>query len=69
MLNSKNEVLMISRQLTPEHQADLLTWANLAYVAESSARKYMNFGIFTGINSQIKAQDLSCEKLIQRSKK
>ena len=41
---NEKEALKIFRLLTPKHQADLLDWVHLAYVAENSVRKSADFG-------------------------
>ena len=61
MLENEAEILMISRSLTPKHKADLLSWVNLAYTAEHSARKSMDFRFINDIKSPIKTQDFTCE--------
>ena len=43
MQDNEADVLKISRLLTPEHQADLLAWVNLAYAAETSVRESLGF--------------------------
>ena len=67
---SKNEAnaLRISRLLTPEHRADLLTWVHLAYMAETSVRK--SFGCDSSPRTfSRKTQVYSCKNNAQRSKK
>jgi hypothetical protein len=54
----KIEILEISRLLSPKEQSDLLTWVHLAYAAESSVRKSMNFGIYSDSVVTIKQQNL-----------
>ena len=62
-------ILEISRLLTPEHRDDLLTWVNLAYVAENSARKAFNSdATFDGV-FPLKTQEYSCRNNLPRSKK
>ena len=39
MQTMKIEVLKISRRLNQQNQANLLTWVNLAYFAETSVKK------------------------------
>ena len=62
MTNNEANILKISRLLTPEHQADLLTWVHLAYTAENSARK--SLGAFSR-----KTQGYPCKNNAQRRKK
>ena len=57
------EALRIFRLLTLEHQADLLTWVHIAYVAENSARKSFEIG---GV---LKPRGSPNGNLLQRSKK
>jgi len=68
---SKNgaELIGISRQLTPEHRADLRDWVRLAAVAENSARKSPEpAASFECINTP-GPQEYSCENSRKRSKK
>jgi hypothetical protein len=69
MRDKKPEVLKIYRLLTPKHRADLLAWIRLAFVAENSARKALDFEVLSDSSSSLKAQDYPCENLLQRSKK
>jgi len=69
MPDKGNEVLRISRQLSPKHQADLLASVKLAYAAENSARKASGFDVPAACVSSPKPQEYSCENLLQRSEK
>ena len=51
MSDNMAKALRIFRQLTPEHQSDLLAWVKLAHVAENSVRKSMNFDVSTDLIS------------------
>ena len=63
MYKKETKLLKISRQMTPEHQADLLELVHLAYVAETSARKLM--GVEPAVNGAImrKSQEYPCEDI------
>ena len=64
---NETEAIRISRQLTPEHQAELLVWVQLAYLAENSARKSLGVdpdGVLTR-----KPQEYSCSNNLRRRKK
>jgi hypothetical protein len=65
MQNNKAELLRISRLLTPDNRAQLLSWVNLAFFAENSARK--SLGINTVIDgvSISKPREYSCGKLLR----
>jgi len=65
----KPEILRIYRLLTPKHRADLLAWVRLAFVAENSVRKSLGFDVQADSVSSSKAQEYTCENLLQRSKK
>ena len=62
------ELLGISRLLSPEHQADLLTWAHLAYKAEKSVKKSLSLEVQADVFS-LKTQDYFCEKTVKGRKK
>ena len=64
------EAIRISRELTPEHQSELLVWVQLAYVAENAVRKTIGIapdpleGGFTQ-----KSQEYSCNNTLRRRKR
>lgn len=53
-----NEVLRISRLLTPENRGHLMSWVYVASAAENSVRK-----------SALKTREYSRKNIVQRSKK
>ena len=68
----KNEIkaIEISRQLTPEHQAELLVWVQLAYMAEHSVRKSLGIEHVPSDGAFIrKPQEYSCNNNARRRKK
>jgi hypothetical protein len=69
MQNNEAEALRISRQLTPENRAQLLTWANLAFFAENSARKSLGIDAVVDGVSISKPREYFCRNLLRRSKK
>jgi len=69
MENKEAEALKIFRQLTPENRAQLLTWVNLAFFAENSARNSLGIDAVNDGVSISKPQEYSCGKLLRRSKK
>jgi len=68
MSDNKHELLRISRQLSPEHQEDLLSLVHLAFKAETSARKSSGLDVKTDVLS-FNTQDCSCENSIKGRKK
>ena len=69
MQNNKTEALRISRLLTSDNKANLLTWVNLAYFAENSARKHLGIDAVKSGVSISKLREYSCGNSLQRSKK
>jgi hypothetical protein len=69
MQNSKAKVLRIFRLLTPDNKAQLLSWVNLAFFAENSARKSLGINAVIDGVSISKPREYSCGKLLRRSKK
>ena len=69
MQNNEAETLRISRLLTPKNRAQLLTWVNLAFFAENSARKSLGIDAVNNGVSISKLREYSCGKLLRRSKK
>jgi hypothetical protein len=69
MTENESEVIRISRLLTPDDRADLLSWVHLAYFAENSARKSLGIDAAMAGVSISEPQDHSCGKLLQRSEK
>jgi len=63
------ELIRISRQLTPEHRADLRDWVRLAAVAENSARKALETTTSFECINPPKPQEYSCENSRKRSKR
>ena len=68
MLNNEVEIRRISRLLTPKNRVNLLTWVNLAYFAENSAKKSLGIDAVIGISIS-KPREYSCGNLLRRSKK
>ena len=60
MPNNETEVRRISRLLTPDNRANLLTWVRVAYFAENSARKSPGLGAITDGAFTLKPQEYSC---------
>jgi hypothetical protein len=69
MLNDEAEIIRISRLLTPEHRANLLSLVNLAYFAEDSARKSLDTDAVNDGVSVSKPLVYSRGKSLHRSKK
>jgi len=69
MQDNKAKAIRISRLLTPENRTQLLTWVNLAFFAENSAKKSLGIDAVKNGVSISKPQEYSCGKLSQRSKK
>jgi hypothetical protein len=69
MLNDEAEVIRISRLLTPEHRANLLSLVNLAYYAEDSARKSLSIDAVNNSVSISKPLVYSRGNSLDRSKK
>jgi len=69
MFDNKPEILRIYRLLTPKHRADLTAWINLAFAAENSVRKSLGFEVLSDSSSSLKAQEFTCENLLQRREK
>jgi len=68
MQNKEAEALRISRLLTLENRVQLLTWVNLAFFAENSARKSLGINVVNNSVSVSKLQEYSRKKLLQRRK-
>jgi hypothetical protein len=68
MQNNKAEALRISRLLTPDNRAQLLSWVNLAFFAENSARKSLGIDAVIDGVSISKPQEYSCGNYLKRSK-
>jgi len=62
MPDNKAEIRSISRLLTPDNRAHLLTWVHLAYFAENSARKSPEFDTVRDGTFIRKPQEYSCRK-------
>ncbi|WP_461255119.1 hypothetical protein [Treponema sp. R80B11-R83G3] len=69
MQNNEAEAIRISRLLTPENKTQLLTWVNLAFFAENSAKKSLGIDAVVDGVSISKPQEYFCGKLLRRSKK
>jgi len=69
MQKTEAETLRISRLLTPKNRAQLLTWVNLAFFAENSARKSLGIDAVNDDVSISKPWEYSCGKFLQRRKK
>jgi hypothetical protein len=69
MQNKEAEALRISRLLTPDNRANLLTWVRLACFAEDSARKCLGINTTNSGVSISKPREYSRENSLQRSKK
>jgi hypothetical protein len=69
MQNNEVEAIRISRLLTSDNRAQLLTWVNLAFFAEKSAKKSLGINAVIDGVSISKPQEYSCGKLLRRSKK
>jgi len=69
MQNNEAEAIRISRQLTPENRTQLLTWVNLAFFAENSARKTLGINAENNSVSISKLREYSCRNSLRRSKK
>jgi len=69
MQYNEAEAIRISRLLTPENRTQLLTWVNLAFFAENSAKKSLGIDAVKNGVSISKSREYSCEKLSKRSKK
>ena len=69
MQNNEAEALKISRLLTANNKTQLLTWVNLAFFAENSARKSLGIDAVNDGVSISKLREYSCGKLLRRSKK
>jgi hypothetical protein len=69
MLKNEAEAIRISRLLTPENRASLLSWVNLAYFAENSARKSKGIDAENNGVSISKPLVYSCGNSLHRSKK
>ena len=67
----KNEakIRRISRLLTPENKANLLTWVRLACFAENSARKTLGIDAVNSGVSISTPREYSCGNSLLRSKK
>jgi len=69
MRNNEAEAIRISRLLTPDNQAQLLSWVNLAFFAENSAKKSLgNNAVNNGVSIS-KPHEYSCGNSCIRSKK
>lgn len=62
MSDKKPEILRISRLLTPEHRADVRAWVQLAYIAETSARKQAGAKGQSDTISSLHTHEYSCNK-------
>ncbi|MDR2716575.1 MAG: hypothetical protein LBB89_00720 [Treponema sp.] len=60
MPNNKAEIRTISRLLTPDNRASLLTWVRVACFAENSARKSRGFDAVMNGAFTLKPQEYSC---------
>jgi len=69
MQNNEAEALRISRLLTPDNQAHLRSWVELAFFAENSARKSLGIDAVNNGVSISKPREYSCGNLLRRSKK
>jgi len=69
MPNNKAKIRRISSLLTPDNRANLLTWVNLAYFAENSARKSLGIDAANSGVSIPTLQEYSCGNSLKRSKK
>jgi hypothetical protein len=69
MQNYEAEALKISRLLTPKNRTQLLTWVNLAFFAENSARKSLGINAVVDGVSISKLREYSCGNLLRRRKK
>jgi predicted HAD superfamily hydrolase len=69
MLNDEAEVIRISRLLTPENRANLLSLVNLAHFAENSTRKSLGIDAVNNGVSISKPLVYSCGNSLHRSKK
>ena len=69
MQKTEAEALKISRLLTPENKTQLLTWVNLAFFAENSAKKSLGIDTVNDGVSISKLREYSCGKLLRRSRK
>jgi len=69
MQNNEAEAIKISRLLTPDNRAQLLSWVNLASFAENSAKKSLGINAVNNGVSISKPQEYSCGNLFTRSKK
>jgi hypothetical protein len=67
--NNETEARRISRLLTPENQAHLRSWVELAFFAENSARKSLGIDAVNDGVSISKPQEYSCGNSLERSKK
>ena len=69
MQNNEAEALRVSRLLTPDNRANLLTWVRLAYFAENSARKSLGIDAVNNGVSISTPREYSHGNSLQRSKK
>ena len=63
------EVLRIYRLLSQENREEMLTWVHLAYKAENSVKKSLEYDVRGDCLPPLKTQDFSCKKSIERRKK
>jgi hypothetical protein len=69
MAKNEAEAVRLSRLLTLDNRTQLLSWVNLAFFAENSARKSLGTNAVIDGVSILKPQEYSCGKLLQRGKK
>jgi len=69
MQNNEAEAIRISRLLTQENRTQLLTWVNLAFFAENSAKKSLGINAVKNGVSISKPLEYSRGNSLQRRKK
>ena len=67
-MTKEAKLLKIFRLLPLEQRNDVLSWVNLAHIAENSIRKTQDFDIELNNASSMKLQEYSCKNTLQRSK-
>ena len=68
MPSNEAKIRRISRLLTPENRANLLTWVRLACFAENSARKTLGIDAVNSGVSILKPREYSCGNFCLRRK-
>jgi hypothetical protein len=67
--NNQTKLVMISRLLTPENRAELLSWVRLAYTEETSVCMPSGSDSVADVASTMKSREYSCGNIVQRRKK